>query len=541
MTNKLYYGDNLQVLRDSIADESVDLIYLDPPFNSNASYNVLFKGPKGHESPAQIEAFDDTWHWTEAAEQAFAEVLTSGNSDAAEMLRAMRQFLGENDMMAYLAMMAVRMIELHRVLKPTGSLYLHCDPTASHYLKILLDAVFGARCYKNEITWKRTTTHSDSKTWSRVSDIILFYAKSESEFTWNTPREAHSEEYKTSKYRYDDEDGRGSYRLDNMTSPNPRPNMMYVWKGHDFPAKGWRYSKETMARLDSEGRIWYPTDRDGNVDTSKRPQLKRYLREMKGGVMGVIWTDISPINSQAQERLGYPTQKPVALLERIVSASSEPGDLVLDPFCGCGTTVHAAEKLGRRWIGIDVTHLAVGLIKRRLRDAFAGIEFEINGVPKDIGGARALAEADKHEFEQWAISMVPNAQPWKGGKKGADKGIDGVLYVQGPKKMPERAIISVKGGQNIGVAMIRDLKGVLDRENAPMGLFVTLVPPTKPMETEAVASGFWETDWGQVPRVQILTIEQLLSGAAPRIPMSRPDAFKKAAKEDRSSQGELGL
>jgi len=241
------------------------------------------------------------------------------------------------------------------------------------------------------------------------------------------------------------------------------------------------------------------------------------------------------------ESLGYQTQKPVSLLERIIGASTQRGGTILDPFCGCGTTVHAAEKLGRQWIGIDVTHLAIGLIERRLREAFPGITFETNGVPKDIGGARALAEADKYEFERWAISMVPNAQPWKSGKKGADKGIDGVLYVQGPDKKTERAIISVKGGQNIGVAMIRDLKGVLDRENAPLGLFVTLVPPTKPMETEAAASGFWETDWGQVPRVQILTIEQLLSGNGPRIPMSRPDAFKKAVKEDRSSQGELGL
>ena len=257
MASALHYGDNLPVLRDEIASESVDLIYLDPPFNSNATYNVLFRAPTGEQSKAQIEAFEDTWHWNQAAEEAFDEILASGNTNAAEMLRAMRQFLGENDMMAYLTMMAVRLIELHRVLKNNRSIYLHCDPTASHYLKTLMDAIFGGRFFRNEIVWKRTTTHSDSKTWSRVADIIFFYTKS-GDFTWNTPREPHSEAYKKSKYRHQGEDGR-VYRLDNITSPNPRPNMMYEWKGFPFPAKGWRYSKETMANLDAENRIWYPT------------------------------------------------------------------------------------------------------------------------------------------------------------------------------------------------------------------------------------------------------------------------------------------
>ncbi len=546
MSNHLYYGDNLQVLRDSIKDESVDLIYLDPPFNSNASYNVLFKGPKGNDSAAQIEAFDDTWHWNDSAEAAFGEVLHSGNGAAAEMLRAMRSFLGENDMMAYLSMMAVRLIELHRVLKPTGSLYLHCDPTASHYLKILLDAVFGARSYKNEIIWKRTTTHSDSKTWSRVADTIYFYAKSPNDFTWNTPREPHSEEYLSSKYRHDDGDGRGRYRLDNMTSPNPRPNMMYEWKGHESPPKGWRYSLETMTRLDSEGRVWYPSDKQGNHDTSKRPQLKRYLNEMEGGVMGTVWTDISPINSRAQERLGYPTQKPVALLERIINASSNPGDVVLDPFCGCGTTVHAAEKLKRQWIGIDVTHLAIGLIEKRLRDAFPKVQFTTHGVPQDIAGARDMAgrgRGDKNyyfEFEKWALSLI-NAQPGNMSKKGADRGIDGNIYFG----KAARAIVSVKAGDNVGVAMIRDLRGVIERERAEIGIFLTLTPPTKPMIAEAASAGQFEMeDFTPVPRIQIVTIEEALDlrDRALRLPARRNDTFKKAAREeDQTKQGKLDL
>lgn len=322
MTNHLYYGDNLAVLRDSIADESVDLIYLDPPFNSNASYNVLFKGPKGTESAAQIEAFDDTWHWTDAAEEAFGEVMRSGNGNVAEMLRAMRTFLGDNDMMAYLTMMAVRLLELHRVLKSTGSLYLHCDPTASHYLKILLDAVFGATNFRTEIVWKRTSSHNDAKhAFPDLSDIVLFYSK-----TKNSPfkpiHTPHSSEYVEKFYRHNDNDGRGPYTLDNMASPSARPLMMYEWKGFPFPPLGWRYKLETMTKLDDEKRIYYPTHSDGSFDISKRPRLKRYLDEQKGPVLGNIWTDIHPLSAHAQERMGYPTQKPVALLERILNAST---------------------------------------------------------------------------------------------------------------------------------------------------------------------------------------------------------------------------
>ncbi len=299
----LYFGDNLNILREHIQDESVDLIYLDPPFNSKRDYNLLFKTPKGQDSDAQITAFEDSWHWGEQAEQEFAEILHQSNTDVAEMIQSLRRFLKESDMMAYLTMMANRLLELHRVLKPTGSLYLHCDPTASHYLKIVLDTVFGAENFRNEIVWKRTNVHSDSKTWSAVNDNILFYTKTDS-FTWNSIYLPHSEEHIESKYKNVDETGR-RYTLSDMTSPNPRPNMMYEWKGFPYPPNGWRYSKETMQKLDSEGRVWYPDDK------TKRPRLKRYLEEMSGTLVTTVWTDINPINSQAQERLGYPTQKPL--------------------------------------------------------------------------------------------------------------------------------------------------------------------------------------------------------------------------------------
>ena len=536
--NHLHFGDNLRVLRESIADASVDLIYLDPPFNSNASYNVLFKGPEGTDSQAQIEAFDDAWHWTQSAEDAFSDVLRSGNTNASEMLRAMRAFLGENDMMAYLAMMAVRLIELHRVLKPTGSLYLHCDPTASHYLKILLDAVFGAVNFINEISWHRTTAKADyrqgAKHFPRVRDVILRYRRStKSEITFNQPFGAYDEEYIATKYNNIDENGR-RFMLDNLTGPGgaAKGNAFYEVMG---VSRHWRYSRENMERLISEGRIIQP--KPGGV-----PRYKRYLDEMPGVSLSDSWGDIRPLNSQAQERLGYPTQKPVALLERIVAASSNPGDVVLDPFCGCGTTVHAAQKLGRKWIGIDVTHLAIGLIQRRLRDAFEDVTFQVHGVPTDLSGAQALAEQDKHQFELWAVSLIPNAQPWKGGKKGADQGRDGILYVEGPNRKTETCIIEVKGGA-IGDAQIRSLIGAMERSKAQMGVFVTLREPTRPMIATAAAAGNWETDWGPVPRVQIVTIGQLLSSPVPplRIPMARTDSFRKAAREKRDDQGALDL
>jgi site-specific DNA-methyltransferase (adenine-specific) len=390
--------------------------------------------------------------------------------------------------------------------------------------------------FRNEVTWKRTTTHSDSKTWSRVSDTVFFYTKG-NKFTWNTPRNPHSEAYIADKYSKDDGDGR-IYRLDNMTSPNPRPNMMYVWKGFPFPEKGWRYSQETMAKLDAEGRIWYPRRKNGDLDTTKRPQLKRYLDEMEGGVMGDIWTDISPINSQAQERLGYPTQKPLALLERILEASSNEGDLVLDPFCGCGTTVHAAQKLKRQWVGIDITHLAISLIEKRLKAAFPGVSFDVHGTPKDLEGAQALAAQDKYQFQWWAVSLI-DAVPYGGKKKGADSGIDGFIYFKPDGKLTEKAIVSVKGGDTVSVAMIRDLAHVVDRENAKIGVFISLAEPTRPMQTEAVKAGFFETRFGKYQKIQILTIEQLFAGKKPDIPLIDQSVFRKAAVELNEKQVEL--
>jgi len=529
--NALYYGDNLEILRKYVADESVDLVYLDPPFNSNATYNVLFKAPGGESSQSQIEAFDDTWHWNASAEQAFDEVMSSGNSEAAEMLRAMRSFLKENDMMAYLAMMAVRLIELHRVLKPTGSLYLHCDPTASHYLKILLDAIFDTTNFGNEIIWKRQNSKGLAFTrFARNHDVILRYTKSD-KWIWNGQYTEHDPEYLRQFYKYKDPDGR-IYRLADITNPNKnRPNLTYEFLG---VTRVWRWTRERMEEAYRTGIV--VQGKPGQV-----PSLKRYLDEQEGNPVDDVWLDITPVQAQAQERLGYPTQKPVALLERIIAASSNEGDLVLDPFCGCGTTVHAAQKLNRRWIGIDVTHLAIGLIKRRLSEAFKGVTFDIVGVPQDVGGAATLAEADKYEFQKWALSMI-DAVPYKGGKKGGDGGVDGYVYFKPDGKITEKAIVSVKGGASLTPAMVKDLVVTVDNEKAKMGIFLTLTPPTKGMVTEAAKAGFYKTDYGQFPKIQIVTVEQLFAPSNPiQMPWQDTSAFKKAKKENTEKQNKLDL
>ena len=531
MTNHLYYGDNLSVLRDQIADESVDLIYLDPPFNSNAGYNVLFRGPKGNESPAQIEAFDDTWQWSDMVSgRALNEVKQSPYQEAAAMLDAMVGFLGKNAMTAYLCMMGVRLTELHRVLKPTGSLYLHCDPTASHYLKILLDAVFGARMFRNEIVWQRTSAKGDARTklaWNH--DVVLCFGKAaKAKFR---PIFAEKDEEYNSRFRLDDEDGRGKYRLAPLDSPNPRPNLTYEYNGFTPPAKGWRVSLKVMEELDREGRLAFPKSKDGRI------ARKHYLDEQEGRKLADVWTDIPPL--QSGQRLGYPTEKPPLLLERIIAASSNEGDVVLDPFCGCGTTVHAAQKLNRKWIGIDVTHIAVSLIETRLFDAFGpAAKFTVHGTPKDVGGAQDFFDRDdrtKKEFEKWAVALI-KAYPQGGGKKGADGGIDGLFWFGQDKD--HKAVVSVKGGRNVGVGMVRDLDAVVTEQKAAIGVLLTLTPPTKPMVDWANKAGTFDVDgFGTVPRLQIVTIEEALARkeAAVETRIRHSDAFKAAPKEKRDT------
>ena len=536
--NKLYFGDNLDILRENAADESVDLIYLDPPFNSNATYNVLFRERTGEDSAAQITAFDDTWNWSMESEIAFQDVITDGPEKLGDLLQAMRGFLGQNDMMAYLTMMAQRMAELHRVLKPTGSIYLHCDPTASHYLKLMMDAVFGLDNFRGDLIWKRQSAHSDARRYGSVHDTMLYYSKS-NQYTWNTSFQAYDPEYVEQYYRYSDDNGRRFMSGDLGASGLQGGGYEYEWKG---VVRVWRVPVETMERLDNEGRIYYT--RNGI------PRMKRYLDEAKGNPVQDVWTDIQSLRSWHTERLGYPTQKPEALLERIINASSNEGDVVLDPFCGCGTAVAVAERLNRRWIGIDITHLAISLMKSRLRDTFGPdlSDYDVVGVPQDVESARALAVESEHDgryqFEYWALGLV-DARPSNRGRRGADSGIDGYInFFDDNSGKAKRIIVQVKSG-HVRRDMIATLKGDMARENADLGLFITLNPPTGPMEQEAISAGIYTPEHypdHRYPRVQILTIEELLSGAEADYPRFAPEAtLPRAPRRRRASaaQGRL--
>jgi len=522
--NTLYYGDNLDVLRRHIRDETVDLVYLDPPFNSKQDYNVLFAEHSGERSAAQFKAFEDTWHWDPRSEAAYQEIVETGGR-VSEVMQAFRAFLGTSDMMAYLAMMAPRLVELRRVLKPTGSIYLHCDPAASHYLKIVMDAIFGPGRFLNEIAWKRTTAHNDPKRYGRIGDRLLFYSNSAKKTFNRVPGEYSPEQLR--RYKYKDKDGR--YRAENLTAPHFSPTRTIPWRGVPPGAdRQWRFSTEELERLYSEGRILLR--RDG---CPRKDGLKVYIHEAEGAVLQDIWTDIG-MGPTAGERLGFPTQKPEALLERIIRASSNEGDLVLDPFCGCGTAVAVAHLLKRRWIGIDVTHLAVNLIKHRLRDTFSEAvraSYTVVGEPEDLTGAEELARSDPYQFQWWALGLVGARRA--DGKKGADKGIDGRLYFHDEQKggKTKQIIFSVKSG-HLTAPHLRELRGVVEREKAAIGVLISLEEPTKFMRREAAGAGLYEAKgWGKFPRIQLLTVRELLMGATVKYPPTRGEqTFRKAPR-----------
>lgn len=552
--NQLYFGDNLDVLQQYVPSESVDLVYLDPPFNSNRNYSVIFNRNGGIplDASAQIEAFEDTWHWTHQTEEQYAEHQETLPPKVADALTAFRTLLGENDAMAYLVNMAPRLVELQRVLKPTGSLYLHCDPTMSHYLKVLLDAIFDARNFRNELIWKRTGAHGSAKRYAPLHDVILMYTKTAT-FTWNQKYGPYEEDYLETKFAKTDDSGRRFQDI-TLTGPDTRTgDSGKPWRGVDptVTNRHWAIPKylaeqgivpsggstqERLDQLDNADRIYW---------TSKgTPRLKFYLEDAGGMPLADIWSDIRPLNSQAAERLGYPTQKPLALMERIIEASSKPGDVILDPFCGCGTTVDAAQKLGRRWIGIDITYISIDLITKRLQhthgDAIRST-FETHGIPSDLAAAQAMFNRDAFEFERWAVTLVA-AQPNQ--KQVGDKGIDGVgrflLDAKGKAGNVGRTLISVKGGKSLNPSMVRDLDGTLNAQKAEMGILVTLAPATKGVQDAIDHGGLYTHPAnGQIfPRLQHVTISDLLKGKAPNLPtMLRPYI---AAQKQAAQQGEQG-
>ena len=565
--NNLFFGDNLDILRQHIADESVDLIYLDPPFNSNATYNVLFRERSGEESAAQITAFDDTWRWSLESELAYQDVVTQQGGKVGELLAAMRAFLGQNDMMAYLTMMAQRMVELHRVLKPTGSIYLHCDPTASHYLKLLMDSIFGADNFRNEIVWRRTNAHNNSRVYGRIHDTVFFYSKS-GKYFFNPQMRPYSKGYVTSTFRQEDDNGVYS-RADATASGVRTGDSGQPWQGYNPTNSGRHWAIPAYLREELEERgedltnlitqevldlalkhdLIHLPDREGG-----QPRIKQYIARRTGTPLQDIWAyqpytedmlwetneaiDEDVKWTQRNESLGYPTQKPEGLISRIIRTSCPPDGVVMDPFCGCGTAVAAAERLNRRWIGIDITHLAITLIRHRLHDTFGEDlrPYEVVGEPKDLPSAESLALHDRYQFEWWALGLV-DARPARDRKKGADAGIDGYInFFDDNSGKPKRIVVQVKSG-GVQRNQIATLKSDMAREKADLALFVTLKPPTGPMQQEALEAGFYTPEAfpdHNFPRVQILTIEDLLSGAQAEYPRYAPSAtFQRAPRHRR--------
>jgi DNA modification methylase len=519
---KLYFGDNLLVLKEYVADESIDLVYLDPPWNSNQDFNVLFKERDLTSSDAQLQAFEDCWHWDQKAQTTYEELIAP---DAIErgiprsvsiLIEAFYRALPQrSDMAAYLVMMAPRLVELRRVLTPRGSLYLHCDPTASHYLKLLLDAIFGPQNFANEIAWQRTNARTAAGRWPRVHDVLLFYAKDTTR-TFN-PVQVIGEATKQPHTLVTGPDGK-RYQSYELTAPHLRfGETGKAWRGFQPADMGrcWANPPPVMDEWDRQGLIHWPKKKGA---WPRRRAAEPFAAEKRMVTVGDVWTDVDRINQSAKERIGYPTQKPLALLERILSASSNPGDVVLDPFCGCGTTIEAAQKLGREWIGIDITHLAIRVIRDRLASKFPGIKYELLGEPQDVESARVLAETSPYQFQWWAVHRIGahpiGAAPGsREGKKGRDRGVDGLIKFRVGSSVYE-IVVSVKSGRAVTPGMVRDLHGTVQSEKAALGVLVTMQPPTQEMRTAAARAGTWRdpsTD-RKYARVQILSAVDLFAG-----------------------------
>lgn len=495
MKNQLFYGDNLEVLRRHIKDESVDLCYIDPPFNSKRNYNQIYNN-LGKEDQAQAQAFVDTWTWDDHANQGLAEIqenyLGHFTAQSIDLISGLTKVLGKGSLLAYLVSMTLRITEIHRVLKSTGSFYLHCDQSASHYLKLILDAVFCSQRgeFLDEIIWLRTFSSGSSKSIAKKfpinTDTILLYSKS-SKYLLEIPYKDYAP---ATLRRYDkiDESGR-RFKWENLKT----------------------YSKERLDDLIQKGEAKFNPN-------SKYPVYKRYLNEKQGTPITNLWDDLSFIGTKSPERLGYPTQKPEALLERIIKASSNEGDIILDAYCGCGTTIAVAERLNRPWIGIDITYQSISLILKRLEDSFGKNvldKIQLNGIPKDMESAVALAnkkdDRTRKEFEKWAVLTYSNNRAVINTKKGADQGIDGVAYFQGNKDDREKIIFQVKSGK-VKSGDIRDLQGTMTLQQAEIGIFITLKPPTKAMIKTAKAAGIYQSKYmnQSVDKIQIITIQEIL-------------------------------
>lgn len=515
--NRLYYGDNLTIMR-SMPDSCVDLIYLDPPFNSQRTYNLIYTKLTGLPLPEQEEAFCDAWQMDAEKEEMARQMPVTLNQYGVSpevvtfweaWIKALRTT--QPRLLAYLIYMTYRLFEMRRVLKPTGSIYLHCDPAASHYIKVMMDGVFGHSNFRNEIIWKRTSAHSSSKKYGPVHDVLLFYTKSDT-YTWNPIYQPYDETYLDAFYTHEDPDGRRWRRSDLTGAGTRNGETGELWRGIDVTAKGrhWFTSPTELDKLDAEGRIHWPKKEGG------MPMLKRYADQMPGVPLQDVWTDIAPLHNLAAERLGYPTQKPIALLERVIKASSNPGDVVFDPFCGCGTAVYAAHLNQRHWIGCDIAILSVKIVCDVLETRYGlhdGEHYEVSGVPNSVESARDLFERDKRQFQHWLVEL---AGGFCNSRQSRDEGIDGRIYFDTPKGL-RSVVLSVKGG-HLSPQYVRELRGTMERERAEMAAFLCLSDPTRGMRDEAARAGMFTYEGVKYPRIQIRTVSELLSGHALQTP-----------------------
>lgn len=553
---KLFYGDNLDVLRKYIKDETVDLVYIDPPFNSKRNYNQIYNNI-GKEDKAQAQAFVDTWTWDDDAIRGFDEITKTETSRFSKqtvfLVSGLEKVLGKGSLLAYLIHITLRVNEIQRILKPTGTFYFHCDPTASHYIKIILDSVFCTKGgdYLNEITWKRNFTKKGSQysmnRFANNCDIIFFYSKS-SDYTFITPK-VKLTDTKEIVELYDKIDEKGRrYKSEPIELPAmmARENLRYEYKGYT-PANGWMMSKEKLIELDKNEKLYFTKN--------GKPRRKNFMSDYTGSEVDNLWLDILPLGQKQAEGMGYPTQKPEALLERIINASSKEGDVVLDAYCGCGTTVAVAEKLGRKWIGIDITYQSISLILKRLEDSYGKAiinKIELNGVPQDLESAIALAnkkeDKTRKEFEKWCVLSYSGNRAIINEKKGADGGIDGVAFINdfddnGSDVGIKSILFSVKSDKKPHVSYIRDLNGAMQREGAVMGYFITLYPPTKDMLEEAKKIGKYKNEYfGKAyDRIKIVTVEQLLLGEEFDVPKAQEVKVVKSAKRKEDKRGQKGL
>lgn len=540
--NQLFYGDNLGNMRKHIPSEIADLVYADPPFNSKRNYNQIYNG-EGREDVAQSVAFVDTWTWNDAAQWGLQEILCDEEqrytSQTIALIDGLSQVLGQTSMLAYIVSMTQRINEIHRILKSTGSFYLHCDPTMSHYLKLVLDSVFipYGGDFLNEIVWKRIFNHADAKRCGRIHDIIFLYSKSK-KYIWNKVYQKQDPEYIEKFYKYKDEKGR-IFQSVSMTAGGQGEARLFGDKLLIPPPNThWRWGQERINEALKKDKIFF--------SKNGVPRIKYYLDEQKGQPIQDIWLDIPPLTNKAKERLGYPTQKPEKLLERIIKASSNENDIVFDAYCGCGTTVAVAERLKRRWIGIDITFQSISLIMKRLEDTYGKEVLEnvvLMGIPQDIESARALADKKddrlRKEFEKWAILTYSNNRARINEKKGKDYGIDGFAYSFGSASK-NKILFSVKSG-HVSSSQIRDFRGTIEREKALGGIFITLEPPTKDMLEEAIKAGFIENEHiaQKTNKIEIVTIQGLIDGERIKLPIA--GVFKSATRKEKDDWEQLKL